>query len=370
MDHVRKIGNNYIHNHYCGKIIQNELINLLANKVKQNIVCGALEAKFFSVIVDCTPDVSHIEQLLITIFLVVLTDTLIKEHFLTHWQARSSTGEMLTNIILQEMSSCKLDMNNCRGQGYDNFTNMIGKHKGVRTRINNLYARAFLNPCGCHSSNLVGDAAKSSVKSVSLFGALQRLYILFSASPKWWWLLKTHIINLTLKEVCETHRECRIGLIDVMEGCTKFFHQYRTDGFKNVRKIAKETAEQLEVDPVFVQHQSRWKKIFFSYEGTDASSYNPEEIFTRDVFFPLVDTISSAIKDCFEQLKIHNDMWNLLDNIKNLPLREDLLKHCMHMQENLKFVESADVNGLELCEELLHFQYLVYQNSVSPMKVL
>jgi hypothetical protein len=88
---------------------------------------------------------------------------------------------------------------------------MMGKHKGVRTRINNLYPRAFYNPCGCHSWNLiVGDAAKSSVKSVSLFGVLQRLYILFSSSPKHWLLLKNHIKNLTLKEVCETLWECRI----------------------------------------------------------------------------------------------------------------------------------------------------------------
>jgi hypothetical protein len=81
----------------------------------------------------------------------------------------------------------------------------------VRTRINNLYPRAFFNPCGCHSLNLIiGDAAKSSVKSVSLFGVLQRLYILFSASPKRWLLLKNHIKNLTLKEICETRWECRI----------------------------------------------------------------------------------------------------------------------------------------------------------------
>jgi hypothetical protein len=91
---------------------------------------------------------------------------------------------------------------------------MIGKHKGVRTRINNLYPRAFFNPCGCHSLNLiVGDAAKSSVKSVSLFGVLQRLYILFSTSPKCWLLLKNHIKNLTLKEVCEICWECRIQSI-------------------------------------------------------------------------------------------------------------------------------------------------------------
>jgi hypothetical protein len=42
--------------------------------------------------------------------------------------------------------------------------------------------------------------------------------------------------------------------IDLMEGCTKFFHQYRTDGFENVKKITKEIAEQVEDDPIFVKH--------------------------------------------------------------------------------------------------------------------
>jgi hypothetical protein len=191
---------------------KNELINFLANKVKQNTVT-ALQAKYFSIIVDYTTDVSHIEQLSITINFVDLTDTLTKEHFLTYCQAPSSTGETLTNIILQEMSSCNLDMNSCCSQGYDNGANMIGKHKGVRTRSNNLYPRAFFSLCGCHSLNLiVGDAAKSSVKSVSLFGVLQRLYVLFSVFPKRWLLLKNHIKNLTLKEVCETSLECRIKI--------------------------------------------------------------------------------------------------------------------------------------------------------------
>jgi hypothetical protein len=95
-----------------------------------------------------------------------------------------------------------------------------------------------------------------------------------------------------------------------------------------LKKIAKEIAEQLEVNPVFVQHRSRWKKTFFSYEGTDASSYNPEDIFTRDVFFPL-DTVLSTIKDWFEQLKIHDYMWNFLYNIKSLPSMKILATACI-----------------------------------------
>lgn len=35
--------------------------------------------------------------------------------------------EGLTNYLVEEMSTCGLDMNNCRGQGYDNEVNMVGK---------------------------------------------------------------------------------------------------------------------------------------------------------------------------------------------------------------------------------------------------
>jgi hypothetical protein len=35
----------------------------------------------------------------------------------------------LTNIILQEMSLCYLNMKNCHSQGYDNGANMIGKQR-------------------------------------------------------------------------------------------------------------------------------------------------------------------------------------------------------------------------------------------------
>jgi hypothetical protein len=42
----------------------------------------------------------------------------------------------------------------------------------------------------------------------------------------------------------------------------------------------------------------------------------------------------------------------------------------MHLQENQKVEESSDINGLELCQELLHFQYFINQNSVSPMEML
>ncbi len=53
---------------------------------------------------------------------------------------------------------------------------MQGKKQGVQKRVLELNPKALCVPCGSHTLNLVvGDAAKSSVMSISFFGLLQRL---------------------------------------------------------------------------------------------------------------------------------------------------------------------------------------------------
>ena len=71
-DHIRKIKCETSHQRYLGKTIQNELIECISGKILSTMVQEIKKCKYFSLVLDCTPDVSHIEQLSVVIRILTL----------------------------------------------------------------------------------------------------------------------------------------------------------------------------------------------------------------------------------------------------------------------------------------------------------
>ncbi|XP_065671839.1 uncharacterized protein LOC136089706 [Hydra vulgaris] len=164
-DHIQKIINKDIHDHYFGKTIQDEIIDTIGQAVQQEIIARIKSAKYFAVILDCTPDISHQEQMSMALRYVADgthsdVPAGIYEHFIKFIIVESSTGENLFNTLVKEIEMLGLDVENIRGLGYDNGANMKGHNSGVQARLLERNSRAFYTPCVCHNYNLVlGDMA-------------------------------------------------------------------------------------------------------------------------------------------------------------------------------------------------------------------
>ncbi|XP_058740955.1 uncharacterized protein LOC131613289 [Vicia villosa] len=405
-EHIRRIKNNEIHNHYLGHRIQNELINISSTSIQ------------------------------------------IVEHFVKFLIVNDTTGKGIFDAIVNEINTIGIDISNLRGQGYDNGSNMKGKHQGVQKRFLDINPRSFYTPCGCHSLNLViCDMASCCPKATSFFGVLQRIYTLFSSSTKRWKILQDQIPNLTLKSLSQTRWESRIesvralrfqtsqvrdallklsemtdeakikseaeclatyelenfefllGMtiwyeilfavnsvsknmqsndmcidvaIDQLKGLVSFFEKYRENGFENALISTKEIAIEMNIEPKFREKRIIRRKKQFDEIIDNEVIKSPEESFKTDYFLYIIDQAITSFQSRFEQFKIYYDIFGFLFSIKILKSIgiENLKENCFNLEKSLKHNAESDIDGLDLFMELKVLREIIQVENDTPIDIL
>ena len=132
--HVEEFGNQGRGNpSYLSSTIYEEVIQIMAKKVKEHIVAEVAPSKYFSVSVDSTPYLTHVDQLTMIIRYVV--DGKPVERFLTFHQMISHKTEAIATTLLEYLERETIDFQDCRGQSYDNASNMSRKYSGMQARL-------------------------------------------------------------------------------------------------------------------------------------------------------------------------------------------------------------------------------------------
>ncbi len=203
---------------YTSPAIQNEIISILAQVMRDEIISEIKEAGIFSMMLDEMSDVSKDEQLSF-VFRYALWGEIF-ESFLTFKNVASTTGEVLFDTVDMTLKEFKLQLSNLRGLGTDGAANMRGKYQGLKTRISQANPIVKSVHCACHALNLVlVQACQCSIPVKVFFATLEELYVFIEGSPKrhhrFFEIQKD--LNLTprsLKRHAETRWETRHKVIE------------------------------------------------------------------------------------------------------------------------------------------------------------
>lgn len=235
-EHIRLHGNAGKGNpSYLSATVCDEFITLMGKHVMDKIISELKSAKYYSLSVDSTPDISHTDQLSIAVRYVLGCKPI--ERFMQFVPIYGHSGENLCSVVTDFLAAKGISLQNCRGQSYDNAANMSGKYSGLQARLKELNPLIVYVPCAGHSLNLVGNmAAGCCENSIYFFDFVQRLYIFFAGSTHRWAVLTTALgPQLVVKRLIETRWSARRDAVHAL-----------FDGYDKVKEALIQLANDME----------------------------------------------------------------------------------------------------------------------------
>ncbi|CAH3137964.1 unnamed protein product [Porites lobata] len=141
---------------YTSKTVQNEIISVMANLIRDYFRQCLEETPHFALIADETTSEGR-EVLSVCLHLLDFADPtnpIQREVLLDLCDLPRTTGSVIAATIRESLERQKVDIANCRGQAYDTTASMSSNKKGVQAEIAKHAPDAEYQGCCLHSLNL------------------------------------------------------------------------------------------------------------------------------------------------------------------------------------------------------------------------
>ena len=210
---------------YTSSVIQNEIIAVLADHIRDQIIAKVRAARWFTVVADEVTDAANKEQLSLVLRYVDSDELIVREDLVGFFECDTGiTGRHLADKILGCLSSYGLDPINLRGQAYDGAGNMAGSVNGTAALITAQYPLALYLHCTSHCLNLAVVKSLQVTSVRNMMGVIDRAYRFFAAHPKRQRALEEAITSTQpasthakLKDNCRTRWVQRIDALQVFQ---------------------------------------------------------------------------------------------------------------------------------------------------------
>lgn len=271
---------------YLSKDICEEFINLIGTRMLGKIITEIKECKYYSISLDSTPDSAFVDQLTLIMRYVLPSGPI--ERFIKFLDMEGHTSAQIANTLLNFLKEIGIDIKDCRGQSYDNASNMSGKYNGLQSLIKEKCQFAEYVPCCAHSLNLVGScAAESCPEAVRFFMFVENLYTFFSASTNRWKLLTNKMSNCNprlprLKRLSDTRWSARAEATSALnKGYTVITNvlnvivndpNYKAESRQQAKGMLK-TIKKLETGIMI----ALWDQILQRFQSTSASLQSSDQ---------------------------------------------------------------------------------------------
>lgn len=170
---------------YTSKTIQNEVIDICGNIIRETILDEVRAARFFSIMVDEATDAANDDQLTVSLRYVHPSTRKIEERFLAFSECVTGlSGKAIADRILQLLSNRQLSGSYLFGQTYDGAGAMAGKNKGAAARIQEIFPKAIYTHCAAHALNLCVMKCCSIAEVRNAMDTADSICRFFSNSPK------------------------------------------------------------------------------------------------------------------------------------------------------------------------------------------